>query len=90
MSDEAKIARLRVHIDTIDKQLVALLNERARLSLQIGIAKGGRNIIRPARETTVYNNISTWNTGPLSDEALFEVYKKIIGVCRLIQYNKEP
>ena len=48
MSDEEKIARLRVKIDAIDIQLVELLNERARLALLVGIAKGGRNIVRPA------------------------------------------
>lgn len=90
MSDEQKIAQLRVNIDDIDKQIVQLLNERARYALQIGIAKGGKNILRPAREATVYANVSAVNTGPLADEALYEVFKKIISVCRLIQYNKEP
>jgi chorismate mutase-like protein len=90
MSDEAKIAALRVNIDAIDTKLVDLMNERARLALQIGIAKGGKNIVRPAREQTVMANISAANKGPLSDEGIQEIFKKIIAVCRQIQYNREP
>jgi len=90
MSDEAKIAGLRVEIDAIDTKLVDLINERARLALQIGIAKGGKNIVRPARETTVMHNIALANKGPLANEGLQEIFKKIIAVCRQIQYNREP
>lgn len=90
MSDEAKIAKLRVAIDAIDAKLVELMNERARLALNIGIAKGGKNIVRPAREQAVLQNISAANKGPLSDEGIQEIFKKIIAVCRQIQYNREP
>jgi chorismate mutase / prephenate dehydratase len=90
MSDEAKIAALRVEIDAIDTKLVNLVNERARLALQIGIAKGGKNIVRPAREQTVMQNIAAANKGPLADVGLQEIFSKIIAVCRQIQYNKEP
>jgi chorismate mutase/prephenate dehydratase len=90
MSDEQKIAQLRVTIDDIDVKLVDMLNERARLALQVGIAKGGKSIVRPAREATVMQNIAQANKGPLANEGLQEIFKKIIAVCRQIQYNKEP
>ncbi|HEV7454115.1 MAG TPA: chorismate mutase [Candidatus Saccharimonadales bacterium] len=90
MSDEKKIAQLRVEIDGIDTKLVDMLNERARLALAIGIAKNGKNIVRPAREETVMRNVAKANKGPLADEGLYEIFKKIIAVCRQIQYNKEP
>jgi len=89
MSDEQKIAQLRVKVDAIDEQLVELMNERARLALQIGIAKGGKNIVRPIREATIMRHVAHANHGPLADEALHEIFKTIIAVCRQIQYNKE-
>ncbi len=89
MTDEEQIARLRVDIDSIDNKLVELLNERARLALKIGIAKGGKDIVRPDREQAVMNNISAANKGPLADEGLQEIFKKIISICRQIQFNRD-
>lgn len=88
MSDDQKIAQLRVSIDAIDVQLVELLNERARVALKIGIAKGGVNIDRPVREEQVLYNVATANKGPLSDEALHQIFRRVITVCRTIQHNK--
>jgi chorismate mutase/prephenate dehydratase len=85
---EEKLRELRGKIDTIDKRLVELLNERARLALQVGIAKGGRNIQRPEREAEVLHNVANTNDGPLSKEGVQSIFSKIIEVCRTIQYNK--
>ena len=86
--DEQKLADVRQKIDDIDAQLVALLNERARMALQAGIAKGNQHIQRPEREAEVLRNIAAANKGPLSDEGVQEIFKKIVEVCRTIQYNR--
>ena len=88
MGEESKLTELREKIDAIDLKMVELLNERARLALQVGIAKGGKNIVRPAREAEVLKNISEANQGPLADEGLQAIFTKIIEVCRTIQYTK--
>jgi chorismate mutase/prephenate dehydratase len=85
---EEQLADLRKKIDTIDTQLLELLNERARLALQVGIAKGGKNIHRPEREAEVLRQIAKANKGPLANEAVQQLFKDIIEVCRMIQYNK--
>jgi len=88
MQDENRLAELRAQIDEVDEKIVALVNERARLALLAGIAKGSREIRRPERETEVLKRISKMSKGPLSDEGIREIFRTIIGICRAIQYNK--
>jgi chorismate mutase/prephenate dehydratase len=90
MNDSEKLAELRRQIDTVDEQIVAWLNERARLALQLGILKSqdGKAIEQPDREEAVLKHISKVTQGPLSDEGLRAIFKTIIKVCRTIQFNK--
>jgi chorismate mutase/prephenate dehydratase len=88
MGEEEKLPDLREKIDAIDLQIAGLLNERARLALKVGIAKGGKNIVRPEREAEVLENVVASNKGPLADEGMQAIFTKIIEVCRTIQYNK--
>lgn len=86
--DDTKLAEIRKQIDSVDKKLVALLNERARLALQAGIAKGDRQIERPEREAQVIQNAIASNKGPLAEEGIRFIFQKIVEVCRTIQLNK--
>jgi chorismate mutase/prephenate dehydratase len=85
---EQKLQEIRKQIDKVDSQLLELLNERARLALQVGIAKGGENIHRPEREAEVFRQLAETNNGPLANEAVQQIFEQIIAVCRTIQYNK--
>lgn len=85
MEDTTKITQLRAAVDEIDKELVALLNQRAKLSLQIRVAKGSSSIYRPEREAEVIKNVTAVSEGPLSSEALATLFHTIIYVCRSIQ-----
>ena len=82
------LSALRTQIDDIDEQLVKLLNERARLALQVGIIKKGENIYRPRREAEVLKHVVQASDGPLSDEALKRIFEAVILVCRTIQHTK--
>jgi chorismate mutase/prephenate dehydratase len=88
MTEEDKLVELRQKIDAVDLKLATLINERARLALEVGIAKGNKNIVRPEREAEVMHNITIANKGPLSDEGMQAIFRKIIEVCRTIQYTK--
>jgi chorismate mutase/prephenate dehydratase len=88
MVDEQKLAEIRQQIDDLDKKLVTLLNERARLALEAGFAKGGQEIERPEREAQVLKNVIDTSRGPLSSEGLETIFRTIIRVCRTIQLNK--
>jgi chorismate mutase/prephenate dehydratase len=74
------LAPLRQQIDAVDQQMVELLNERARLSIEVGKIKAGgdRPTFAPEREQQVFARIRELNAGPLSNGALEAVYREII------------
>ncbi len=71
---------LRKKIDSFDSKIVYMLNERAKLSKQIGEAKlkDQISIYSPAREKKVLNHLRTLNKGPISKEALEAIYREIM------------
>jgi len=81
------IADWRKKIDDLDRQLVALLNERARAAQEIGKLKRNTSmpIYEPHRERIIYDNVRKANGGPLPDGELRHVYERIIDVMRNIQ-----
>jgi chorismate mutase len=83
----AKIEDLRARIDAIDRQLVALLGERASCALAIGRLKelAGLPIYQPAREAEVLSNVRTANVGPLDDEAMVRLFERIIDEARRLE-----
>lgn len=85
MSDNPDLANLRNQIDTIDEQLVHLLDERARLALSVAKAKNGGPVYRPAREEQVIKHILETSEGVLSEAALEAIYREIIAACRSVQ-----
>ena len=81
------IAELRIRIDELDRQLVELMNERARAAQSIGRLKRHTSmpIYEPDRERAVYQNIARHNQGPLRDQDLVVIYQALIAVMREIQ-----
>jgi chorismate mutase/prephenate dehydratase len=70
----------RKKIDTIDTKLVTLLNERAKISLEVGKVKKATNagIYAPDRERQVLNRVKALNRGPMPDGAFEAVYREIM------------
>lgn len=71
---------LRQKIDDCDQRIVELLNERAKVVLEIGEWKRqqGRPIYDPSRERAVMEKISKANGGPLPDKCLFAIYRELM------------
>jgi chorismate mutase len=84
------LEELRNRIDVLDRQLVELLNERARAALLIGHLKAATSlpVYEPAREKVIYQNVRTNNKGPLPDIELTHIYERIIDVMRALQRNE--
>src|SRR5262245_49308152 len=59
------LARHRVAIDALDREILARLNERARHAQAIGKLKGNAAAYRPERETQVLRGLHATNEGPL-------------------------
>ncbi len=79
---------LRSTIDDVDRRLVQLLNERARLAQQIGELKQaeGAPVYRPEREAEVLRRVAAGNAGPLSDAGLLAVFREVISACRSLEH----
>jgi chorismate mutase/prephenate dehydratase len=87
MSDS--VPGLRSAIDEVDRRLVQLLNERARLAQRVGSVKQaeGTPVYRPEREAEVLRNVAAANPGPLPDEALLAVYREVMSACRALEHR---
>jgi chorismate mutase len=77
----------RKKIDELDRQLVALISERARAAVAIGKLKRDTSlpIYEPDRERIVFANVQEANRGPLAGRDLVRIYERIIDVMRNVQ-----
>ena len=80
----AKLSSVRARIDRLDRALLRLLNQRARLALDIGRIKKRRKwpVFDAAREAFVLRRVETANRGPLSPRAIRHVFQAILCECR--------
>jgi len=71
---------LRKQIDELDSELVKLLNERARVVMEIGKLKNkaGKAVYAPDREKQVFKKIAAANEGPLPDRCLVAVWRELM------------
>ena len=76
----ATLAELRVQIDAIDGELLALLNRRAKVAEQVGEIKRreGSPFFRPDRVAQVIDKIQSANKGPLKDVHVAAVWREIM------------
>ncbi|HEX7010472.1 MAG TPA: prephenate dehydratase [Phycisphaeraceae bacterium] len=79
-SAEAALAPLRQRIDELDRQIVDLLNERAKVVVQIGQIKrsGAAPIYCPEREQAVLEQVRRYNRGPLPDTCLEAIWRELM------------
>jgi hypothetical protein len=91
-NDDALLAlgRCRERIDDVDRRIVALLNERATVVLEIGRIKGEAQmaVYEPKREELVFQNIAANNHGPLAQDAAKRIFERIIDEMRKIQRDR--
>jgi chorismate mutase/prephenate dehydratase len=78
---------LRAEIDALDREIVGLLNRRARLGLAAGKAKtrSGRPITDSEREREVLVRIAMANEGPLPQDALLALYRSLIETIKRLE-----
>jgi chorismate mutase len=84
-----EIESYRSQIDTLDRRLLDLLNERTSIVERIGRVKRERKlaVYEPKREDQVYANILTHNRGPLPSDAVRRIFERIIDEMRTVQRN---
>ncbi len=82
-----RLAPLREAIDEVDRQLLELVNRRARLAQDVGVAKhelGGEDVavIRPEREAQIIRALQEANPGPLPAASIRAIWAELISGCR--------
>lgn len=83
-----ELRRLRRQVDAIDRRIVALMNRRARLGLQIGAVKsaaGRRSVLDAEREREVLSRVAAANHGPLPDDDLLAIYRRLVSATRRLE-----
>jgi chorismate mutase/prephenate dehydratase len=83
--ESAELRRLRRRIDALDRRIVRLLNERAKLAREVGRAKAqdGRRTVRDReREREVLLRVTIANDGPTPQADLLAVYRRLFAVAR--------
>jgi chorismate mutase/prephenate dehydratase len=84
---DSELESLRQKIDRIDAELVGLLNQRARVVLEVAKQKSqtGTSVFVPDREIQVLQNVLAANAGPLKPEQLRSIYREILSASRGLQ-----
>jgi chorismate mutase/prephenate dehydratase len=81
------LPELRVLIDAVDLELLALLNRRAALAHEVGEIKKveGSVVFRPEREAQVIQNLQSANDGALKNESVAVIWREIMSACRALE-----
>ena len=81
------LSDLRVRIDAIDEQLLALLNTRALVAEKVGEVKKreGTAYFRPDRVAQVIERISLANQGPLKTNHVTAIWREIMSACLALE-----
>jgi chorismate mutase-like protein len=81
------IEHWRTEIDEIDRELLRLLNRRARLAMKVGTLKqnAGLPCCDTERERDVLTRLQQANGGPLDSRAIGKVFRRIIRESRTLE-----
>ncbi len=81
------LSEWRARIDAVDQQLVDLLNQRLQYVLEIGKLKRqhGRPVQDLARERAILERLSAYNQGPLSTQAIEDLFNRIMQEARKLE-----
>jgi len=87
-----KLERARREIDRIDVRIVDLLNQRARLAVEISHQKRRSNlpVFAPDRESKLFRRLKRLGKdGPLPQSALLAIYREIISASIALQATQK-
>ena len=83
--ENSDLETIRRRINEIDERLQQLINERATIAQQVGVAKGelasAVDYYRPEREAEVLRGVVDRNEGPMRDEEMLRLFREIMSAC---------
>ncbi len=76
----SSLEELRNEIDSLDDEIVRLLNARAEAAVKIGKLKveSGAGVFAPDRERAVLDRIASISSGPMSRQSLLAIYRELM------------
>ncbi len=92
---EPKINNPRAEIDSIDSEILRLLNLRAEIALRVGAAKTvvDTSLCDPKRESEVIERLTEENKGPFDEHSIANIFQRIIDESLHLQqktFRKTP
>jgi len=88
METEEKIKPLRQKIETVDRQILRLLNERAEIVMEVGKVKseGNMDSYDPQREDEILDALVLQNNGAFPKQAIFPLGRNALFLKLLGSY----
>ncbi len=86
-SSRKTLSELRAGIDSIDGEILKLINSRASLAFEVMDAKRqiSKGVYDPEREKEIEEKTARLNPGPLTDADAVSIFREIIRSCRSLQ-----
>ncbi|MBA3996743.1 MAG: prephenate dehydratase [Candidatus Accumulibacter sp.] len=82
---QKELSVVRNEIDSLDAQMLELMNRRAKCAQQVGEIKARHGdagfVYRPEREAQVLRRIQAMNAGPLSNDSVTWFFREVMSAC---------
>ena len=88
VTGDAPLSDIRERIDSLDKEILRLISERAALAREVAdvkAANGDERFYRPEREAAVLRRIKEQNPGPLDGEEVARLFREIMSACLALE-----
>ena len=89
-STQVDLEQLRGEIDSIDRELLRLINARATVAIAVGKVKREMDpnpvFYRPEREAQILRAYSENNQGPLSDAEASRIMREVMSACLALEH----
>ncbi len=86
-----RIEDLRNRVDEVDRELIRILNERARIVQELVTikAEAGKPLFDPRREEEILQKVAEQNKGPIYDTSMREIFELILHRIRDLEVQRE-
>jgi 3-deoxy-7-phosphoheptulonate synthase/chorismate mutase len=84
---DRQIAKRRQQIDSLDRRLLQLLSQRTEIVRELGVLKrrAGLPLRDRTRESTMLERLRTSSPGPLDDDGVVGIFRRILRESRRMQ-----
>lgn len=91
LDNDPVVSELRAEIAAADRALVDLVNQRVALVQRMRARKEelGAGYVDPGREQRMLDFVAGLNAGPVSQEGLAELYRRVVALCKREVYGLE-